>query len=435
MTDQYQSGFHNYFETESIANALPKDRNSPQKAPLGLYAEQINGSAFTAPRGQNFKSWLYRIRPSVSHCNTAERILNHQIRDCHFNDQTITPPDQMRWSPQPKPEKPTDFISSLTTMAYNDSAAIHLYNANISMIDSYFYNADGDWLIVAQTGAIMFKTELGTLAVSPGEIAVIPRGIRFQVILNADYASGYICEIQKNHFYLPERGPIGANGLAEERHFLSPIASYEDKEGDFILYSKFQGNLWQMEINYSPLDVVAWHGNYTPYKYDLALFTPINSVLKDHADPSIFTVLTAPSTRPGTANIDFVIFPERWMIQENTFRPPYYHRNIMSEFMGLIFGQYDAKEAGFVPGGSSLHNPMSGHGVDADVFEKASNIEDKPQRYKNTLAFMFESNTVWQVTEYALNASFRQLDYLNCWKNLQSHFTEKTKVDALKHSY
>ncbi|MCF6807788.1 homogentisate 1,2-dioxygenase [Thiotrichales bacterium 19S9-12] len=430
MPNQYQSGFHNYFESESIPGALPKDRNSPQKAPLGLYAEQINNSAFTALRHQNFNSWLYRIRPSVINTSPASRIINHLVRDSKNPDNLITPPDQMRWSPQPEPEKPATFFSSLVTIAYNDSACIHLYNANTSMEDEYFYNADGDWLVVPQFGTITFKTELGTYKVAPGEITVIPRGIRFQVQLNEMLARGYICEIQTNSFFLPERGPIGANGLAEERHFLTPNATYEEKSGDLILYTKFQGHLWQMSIQHSPLDVVAWHGNCAPYKYDLSLFTPMNTVLKDHADPSIFTVLTAPSTKVGTANIDFVIFPERWMAQENTFRPPYYHRNIMSEFMGLIFGQYDAKEIGFVPGGFSLHNTMSGHGVDADVFEKASNCDEKPQRYKNTLAFMFESNAIWQITEYAFNASFRQRDYLNCWRELETYFkqTEPTKA-------
>ncbi|MCF6777003.1 homogentisate 1,2-dioxygenase [Thiotrichales bacterium 19X7-9] len=423
MTQTYQSGFHNYFQSESIEGALPKDRNSPQKAPFGLYAEQINHSAFTAPRSQNFNSWLYRIRPSVLNCAPASRVINHLIRDYHYQDDLITPPDQMRWSPQPEPQKPTDFISSLATMAYNHSAAIHLYHANTSMEESFFYNADGDFLVVPQMGGLTFKTELGVIDVSPGEIIVIPRGIRFQVILNESHARGYICEVQQSTLYLPERGPIGANGLAEERHFLSPCANFEDKQGDFTLYSKFQGHLWQMDIQHSPLDVIAWHGNCAPYKYDLSLFTPINSVLKDHADPSIFTVLTAPSTIAGTANMDFVIFPERWMTQENTFRPPYYHRNIMSEFMGLIFGQYDAKETGFVPGGASLHNTMSGHGVDADVFEKASTMKEDPQRYQNTLAFMFESNATWQVTEYAFNAAFRQRDYLDCWKGLKSNFT------------
>lgn len=427
----YFSGFQNYFETEAIENALPKDRNSPQIAPFGLYAEQLSGSAFTANRAQNFRSWLYRIRPSVLHCNESKRILNHLIRDKHYKDDVITPPDQMRWNPLPKFQKPTDFISSLATIAYNDHAAIHLYHANISMTDNYFYNADGDFLIVLQDGALRFKTEFGVIDAKPNEIVVIQRGIRFQVELLNEYARGYICESQESPYYLPERGPIGANGLAEERHFLTPKASFEDKQGEFSLYSKFQGHLWQMDIDYSPLDVIAWHGNYTPYKYDLTLFSPVNAVLKDHSDPSIFTVLTAPSTHVGTANIDFVIFPERWMVTENTFRPPYYHRNIMNEFMGLIHGQYDAKEEGFIPGGSSLHNAMSGHGVDADVFDKASKAEEKPIRYKNTLAFMFESKSIWQVTEFALNADFRQKNYLNCWKNLKSNFTAP-KITKIK---
>ncbi|WP_119344341.1 homogentisate 1,2-dioxygenase [Facilibium subflavum] len=422
MDITYQAGFHNYFETEAVDGALPKDRNSPQMAPLGLYVEQVNNSAFTAPKSQNFKVWQYRIRPSVLHCGQAVRIENHLIRDKHHTDKVYTPPIQMRWHPRVIPDAPTDVISSLTTMAYNDVAAIHLYAANQSMTNSYFYNADGQWLFVLEQGGLRFKTESGVIDAKPGEIVVIPRGIRYQVILLDETARGYICEVQSSDFYLPERGPIGANGLAEERHFLAPSAYFEDKSGQFTLYTKFQGQLWQMPINYSPLDVVAWHGNLYPYKYDLRLFTPVNAVLKDHSDPSIFTVLSAPSTRPSVADLDFVIFPPRWVVAEDTFRPPYYHRNVMSEFMGLIFGQYDAKHEGFSPGGASLHNTMSAHGPDQESFEKASISELKPDRYKGNMAFMFESNSSWQVTDFALNSVLRQKEYLNCWQGLKANF-------------
>ncbi|MFZ9034760.1 MAG: homogentisate 1,2-dioxygenase [Francisellaceae bacterium] len=421
---KYQSGFQNYFQSESVEGALPYDRNSPQVAPMGLYAEQFSNSAFTAPRAYNFRSWQYRIRPSIVHSGKSQLISGHKIRDWSNADAVLTPPDQMRWSPEDKPADDSDIITSLKTLAYNPVAAVHVYAANASMRDRYFYNADGEWLFVLQKGRLKFKTEMGIIEAAPGEIVVIPRGLRYQVELLDEFARGYICESQASHFYLPERGPIGANGLAEERHFLAPVASYEDRSGEFTQLVKFGGQLWQMPISHSPLDVVAWHGNCYPYKYDLSLFAPVNAVLKDHSDPSIFTVLSAPSMMPGTANIDFVIFPPRWVVAENTFRPPYYHRNIMSEFMGLIHGIYDAKADGFMPGGASLHNAMSSHGPDKATFEKASREPLDPVRYDNTLAFMFETRACWRLSEYALNTPLRQENYLDCWQGLEANFNQ-----------
>lgn len=422
----YLSGFANHFESEAIPGALVKGQNSPQKVPYGLYAEQLSGSAFTAPRHSNFSSWLYRIRPSVAHGHFTP-IHHPQLAGTPF-ETTHTPPTQMRWDPQPYPKSDCDFINSLVTMAGNGridaqtGAAIHLYSATQSMTNSFFYNADGDFLIVPQEGQLRFHTEFGIMDVSPGEILVIQRGIKFQVQLLQDKARGYVCENFGLPFRLPELGVIGASGLANSRDFLSPTASFQETSGPFTLSVKFQGRLWQTELSHSPLDVVAWHGNYVPYKYNLALFNTINSVSFDHPDPSIFTVLTSPSTIPGVANVDFVIFPPRWMVATDTFRPPYYHRNIMSEFMGLITGTYDAKETGFIPGGSSLHNCMSAHGPDADAYHKATTASLQPEYYANTLAFMFESRQVWQLTAQALSAEFRQKNYLDCWKDLKSCF-------------
>jgi homogentisate 1,2-dioxygenase len=293
------------------------------------------------------------------------------------------------------------------------------------MRDRFFYNADGEMLVVPERGRLMIHTELGVLDSKPGEICVLPRGLKFRVELPEGEARGYVCENYGAHFKLPELGPIGANGLANPRDFQTPVAAYEDHEGEFELIAKFQGNLWAAEIDHSPLDVVAWHGNYAPYKYDLARFNPINTVSFDHPDPSIFTVLTSPSDTPGTANVDFVIFPPRWMVAERTFRPPWFHRNVMSEFMGLIFGQYDAKEEGFTPGGASLHNCMSAHGPDADAFEKASNAELKPQRYEDTLAFMFETRLVICPTKFAMETEALQTDYFECWQGLKKHFRQE----------
>lgn len=424
----YLSGFGNHCESEALAGALVKGRNAPQKVPYDLYAEQLNGTAFTAPRAVNLFTWLYRTRPSVAH-GEFHLVKQPQIVGAPFSS-AFTPPTQMRWNPMPYPSS-ADFLHGLVTFAGNGSiemhqgAAIHLYAITESMQNNFFYNADGEMLFVPQEGAIQFKTELGMLDVAPGEIAVIPRGIKFQVILLDKKARGYICENYGQTFRLPDLGVIGANGLANPRDFKKPVAAFEDREGHFKLYVKFQGSFWAADIDHSPLNVVAWHGNFTPYKYDLSLFNAMNTVSYDHPDPSIFTVLTSPSTTPGTANVDFVIFPPRWMVASDTFRPPYYHRNIMSEYMGLIHGKYDAKETGFIPGGSSLHNCMTPHGPDAQAYEKAVATTLKPEYYADILAFMFESRQVWRLTEFALNASFRQSDYLDCWAGLNSHFKEK----------
>ncbi len=405
---------------------MPQGQNSPQRAPLGLYAEQFSGTAFTAPRATNRRTWTYRIRPSVTH-KPFRQISNNLLRSSPFNEAPATP-NQLRWDPLPLPTEPTDFIDGLITMAGNGDlsvnvgAGIHIYAANDSMRDRFFYNADGETLIVPQLGRLLIHTELGALDVAPGEICVLPRGLKFQLELPDGEARGYVCENYGAQFRLPELGPIGANGLANARDFQTPVAAYEDREGDFRLVAKFQGNLWEAEIDHSPLDVIAWHGNYAPYKYDLARFNSIGTVSFDHPDPSIFTVLTSPSDTPGVANVDFVIFPPRWMVAEHTFRPPYFHRNVMSEFMGLIFGKYDAKEEGFAPGGASLHNCMSAHGPDADAFERASAADLAPQRYDDTLAFMFESRYVIRPTKFAMETSGLQRDYFECWQGVKKYF-------------
>jgi homogentisate 1,2-dioxygenase len=422
----FQSGFGNEFATDAIAGTLPQSQNSPQQVAHGLYAEQLSGTAFTAPRAENKRSWLYRIRPSVLH-QPFKKISAGLLRSGPF-DEAITSPNQLRWNPFTIPKKATDFVDSLMTMAGNGSAelrtgcAVHIYAANRSMTDRFFYNADGEMLIVPQLGALLLHTELGIIDIAPGEIAVIPRGVRFRVELVDKQARGYVCENYGALFRLPELGPIGANGLANARDFLTPVAAYEDREGKFELVAKFMGHLWRADIGHSPLDVVAWHGNYAPYKYDLARFNAINSVSFDHSDPSIFTVLTSPSDTPGTANIDFVIFPPRWSVAEHTFRPPWFHRNVMSEFMGLIHGVYDAKAEGFLPGGASLHNCMSGHGPDAETFAKASRADLKPQKIDDTLAFMFESRYVFKPTTAALKAKELQADYSECWQGLKKNF-------------
>jgi homogentisate 1,2-dioxygenase len=422
----YQSGFGNEIATEAIPGALPQGQNSPQRVAHGLYAEQLSGTAFTAPRRENKRTWTYRIRPSVQH-KPFRLSDNGLIRSAPFTEMRPTP-QQLRWNPLPLPAASVDFVDGLITMAGNGDVAmnagvgIHIYACNASMQKRFFYNADGEMLIVPERGVLTFRTELGNLEVTPGEICVIPRGVKFSVELQSENAYGYVCENYGALLRLPELGPIGANGLANARDFLTPVAAYEDLEGDFRIVAKFQGNLWECETNHSPLNVVAWHGNYAPYKYDLKHFNVINTVSFDHPDPSIFTVLTSPSEIAGTANVDFVIFPPRWMVAEHTFRPPWFHRNVMNEFMGLISGQYDAKETGFVPGGASLHNCMSGHGPDAEAFEKASYAPLTPQRYEGTLAFMFESRLVIRPTKFAMETEALQTDYWQCWQDLQKRF-------------
>jgi homogentisate 1,2-dioxygenase len=424
--DGYMSGFGNEFATEALPGALPAHRNSPQRVPYGLYTEQLSGTAFTAPRGHNRRSWLYRIRPAAMH-GMFERIDNCLIA-AGF-DALPPSPNQMRWSPLPMPHAPTDFVAGLVTMAGNGCAAamsgcaIHLYAANRPMRGRYFYSADGELLIVPQQGRLAIATELGLVELEPQQIAVIPRGMRFAVDLPDGEARGYVCENFGALLRLPDLGPIGANGLANPRDFLTPVARYEDVEGDFELVAKFGGNLWRAAIRHSPLDVVAWHGNYAPYKYDLRHFNTIGSISYDHPDPSIFLVLHAPSDTPGVDTLDFVIFPPRWLAAEDTFRPPWFHRNVASEFMGLVHGAYDAKAAGFVPGGASLHNCMSAHGPDAATFDKASSADtSRPHKVTDTMAFMFETRTPLVATPYALAAPELQRDYQDCWAGNTKRF-------------
>lgn len=423
---QYNSGFGSEFATEAIAGALPEGQNAPQRAPLGLYTEQISGSPFTAPRHLNRRSWAYRIRPSVVHKPYRE-FEGKFIRSSPF-DECVTSPNQLRWSPIAIPETPTDFVEGIRTLAGNGDSymhsgvAIHIYVANRSMERRFFYDADGELLIVPQVGSLLIRTEFGNLEVTPSEFVVIPRGIKFCVNLADREARGYVCENYGAMLRLPELGPIGANGLANSRDFLTPHAAFEDVEGDCQVISKFGGRLWESIYDHSPLDVVAWHGNYAPYKYDLNRFNCINSVSFDHPDPSIYTVLTSPSEIPGTSNFDFAVFPPRWMVAEHTFRPPWFHRNFMNEYMGLIRGEYDAKAEGFLPGGSSLHNCMSGHGPDAETFEKASKSELKPQYLDTGLAFMFETRFVCRPTSFAMSTAELQHEYYTCWQDLKKHF-------------
>jgi homogentisate 1,2-dioxygenase len=423
---RYLAGFGNEYATEAVPGALPVGQNAPQRPPRGLYTEQISGTPFTAPRAENRRSWLYRIRPSAMH-PPFRRMDNGFVRSAPF-DEVAPPPNRLRWNPLPFPDGPADFIDGLVTMGGNGDAsgrygvAIHIYRATKPMEHRFLYDADGELLIVPQIGRLRLATELGVVEAKPGEIAVIPRGIKFRVELPDGRARGYVCENYGALFRLPELGPIGANGLANPRDFRSPVAAFEDRDESCEVIAKFEGNLWVTELGHSPLDVVAWHGNYAPYVYDLALFNTIGTVSFDHPDPSIFTVLTSPSELPGTANCDFVIFPPRWLVAERTFRPPWFHRNYMNEFMGLVHGVYDAKAEGFAPGGASLHNCMSAHGPDRATFDKAVSAELAPQKIEDTLAFMFETRLVIRPTRFALETGALQRDYDSCWSGFEKLF-------------
>ena len=422
----YQTGFGNEHQTEAVPGALPHGRNSPQQAPLGLYAEQLSGTAFTQPRHVNRRTWTYRITPSARH-GAFHRIGDGRLRSAPFTE-TEPNPNRLRWNPLPAPDAPTDFIDGLYTVGGNGDTlshcgiAIHGYHATASMERRYLVDSDGELLIVPQAGRLHLHTELGRLHIGPGHIAVIPRGIRFRVELPDGSAAGYVCENYGAAFTLPERGPIGANGLANERDFEAPVAAYEDLTDltePVQVVQKFGGGLWAADYDHSPLDVVAWHGDYYPYRYDLSRFMTIGTISYDHPDPSIFTVLTSPTDTPGLANADFVIFPPRWLVGEDTFRPPWFHRNIMSEYMGLIRGVYDAKAEGFVPGGASLHNCFTSHGPDAETYAKASTAPLAPQKVDDTLAFMFETRWPVTTTRHALDAPHRQPDYDSVWDGIQ----------------
>eukprot|EP00754_Rhynchopus_humris_P010795 Rhum_TRINITY_DN14175_c0_g1::Rhum_TRINITY_DN14175_c0_g1_i1::g.70611::m.70611/K00451/HGD, hmgA; homogentisate 1,2-dioxygenase len=411
--------------TEAIKGAVPEMYNTPQKAPFGLYAEQLNGTAFTKPRDTNHRVWHYRIRPTAVHDDMVEE-KGYSITE----PVNVTCPKQRRWSPYPVPEKKTTWLEGMQPYAgagdpqMKAGVKIYLYGFNAPMGDTAMQNADGDFLFVPESGALDIVTESGRLEVRPGEISVIPRGFKFKVD-NVDGAScrGYICELFDGHFRLPDLGPIGANGLANVRDFLAPVAWYEDRAVQFKVFHKFCGDLFSYQSDRSVFDVVGWHGDYYPFKYDLARFCPVNAVKYDHLDPSIFTVLTCQTADPGTAALDFVVFPPRYMVQENSFRPPYYHKNCMSELMGNINGAYEAKEKGFLPGGVTLHSCMAGHGPDAAGFEKATKLDtSKPQfPSKTDLAFMFESTYMFKLSEYAKTNNVEN-GYQNCWKGLKAQF-------------
>jgi len=427
----YMPGFGNDFETEALPGALPQGQNSPQKCNYGLYAEQLSGTAFTAPRGQNERTWCYRIRPSVRHTAQFSAIQVPYWKTAPNVLPDVTSLGQYRWDPVPLPSADQDltWITGMRTITTAGDVntqvgmASHVYLVTSSMQDEYFFSADSELLVVPQEGRLRFCTELGVIDLEPKEIAILPRGLVYRVEVLEGPARGFVCENYGQKFDLPSRGPIGANCMANPRDFKCPVAAFEDRDGvRSRVVIKWCGQFHETWIDHSPLDVVAWHGNYCPYKYDLRTYSPVGAILFDHPDPSIFTVLTAPSGQPGTANIDFVLFRERWMVAEHSFRPPWYHKNIMSELMGNIYGIYDAKPQGFAPGGMSLHNCMLPHGPDRDAFEGASNGELGPEKLDETMSFMFETRFPQHLTEFAAKEAPMQKEYIEVWNQLEKKF-------------
>ncbi|KAG9510865.1 Homogentisate 1,2-dioxygenase, partial [Fragariocoptes setiger] len=446
----YMNGFGNEFESEVhepgiglVHNLPPPGQLNPQRCSNNLYAEQLSGTAFTAPRAAQRRSWLYRVRPSCKHGSFQPYTRNKCL---DFNS-AIADPNQRRWMPFESPHAgEVNFIDGLALLGHSGdvasrsgSVAIYIYcfGLDMSVKRTCMQNSDGDMLLVPQRCPLIITTEFGRLRVEPKEICVIQQGMKFSIDIESKCregcstqqskctARGYLLEIVGSHFELPYLGPIGANGLANARDFQVPTAHVDadcrrTQSTSWRFINKFQNQLFKTHQPHTPYDVAAWLGNYAPYKYDLRKFVAMNTVTIDHPDPSIFTVLTAPSLRPGTALADFVIFPPRWEVAGDTFRPPYYHKNCMTEFMGLIEGQYQAKSGAFAPGGASLHPAMSGHGPDKQCYDMAISQTLEPRRVAdNSLAFMFETCMSLRLTRWACyDCSCIDQDYQHCWADL-----------------
>ena len=419
------TGFGNHLESEAVPGALPIGRNSPQRPPLGLFAEQLSGTAFTAARAENRRTWVYRRRPSVRHLTGFEPA-EHPGWVTAPHRGVDAPMAPMRWDPWPLPDREVHFIDALTTLCTNGDAAlqlglgVHLYAADAAMDGLALACADGELVLVPQLGTHRVTTELGVLVAGPGEVVGVPRGMCFRVDPVDGPIRGWVAENHGAPLRLPERGPIGANGLAAERDFHHPTAAFAPEDEPTTVHLRAAGRSWSTRLPHSPFDVVAWHGNLVPWCYDLRRFNTIGSISFDHPDPSIFTVLTSPSDTPGVANLDLVVFPDRWLVADDTFRPPWFHRNTMSELMGLVEGVYDAKPHGFVPGGTSLHNQFLPHGPDAEAHRAATESDLAPQKLEGTLAFMFESRYRFDLTRHALDHPGRQPDYVRAWDGIDA---------------
>lgn len=425
-----QSGFGNTHHGEQLPGAVPRSQNSPRHVPYGLYAEQISGSGFVARRGENLRTWVYKVRPSSGH--RLLEPLDHATFNTDFADEPAAV-NLAGYEPLLVPETPTDFVDGVHTFAgagdprTRRGAAIHLYVANRSMEHRAFCNADGDMLLVPELGAMTVQTELGVLDLAPGQIMLIPRGLLFAVHLHDDEARGFIGETYGKPFELPDRGPVGSNGMADERHFRAPTAWAEDRlDPGYRRTVKAGGVLYEVSQDHTPWDVFGWHGNYTPYVFDLSDFAAITTGRVDHMDPSAGTVLSAPLDEPGYNALDFVFFPERFDVSKHTFRPPFFHRNVITEFNGIV-QESPRPDSPFGPGVCFLTPKMTPHGVMARSVEHAlrqSDAEaDEPIHLGHgSLWFQFETALPLSLSRWARTARNRRLDWDGVWGRYAAYF-------------
>ncbi|KAK0434287.1 homogentisate 1,2-dioxygenase [Armillaria borealis] len=406
---KYQVGFGNRFASEAIPGILPQGQNHPQKNKYGLYMEGMTGSPFVAPRPQNLHAFMYRIRPSLDHKKFV-RLPDSPDMESNFlptNPKVHISPTQLNWAPPPFPSSKdeVDFIAGLKTIGGNgeptarEGLALHIYLANADMKNKAFCDSDGDMLVVPQQGRLDVQTEFGRMMVRPGELMVIQKGMKFKVSLPDGPSRGYVQEIFGSHFELPDLGPIGGHGMANPRDFEVPLASFEIDETSWE--GKIGGQLFSAAQDHIPFDVVAWQGNYVPYKYAMEKFIFVGSVSKDHLDPSVFTVLTAKSKATGIPLVEILTVSERWNVASDTFRPPYYHRNNATEILCFISGERGGR---YVPGGIVLQTVFCPHGPPPEVHKAAIVAELKPERIsKGSMAIAIETPMILSMTDYAMN--------------------------------
>lgn len=406
------SGFGNTLSSEAIAGAIPPHQNSPRRPPFGLYAEQLSGTGFTAARADNRRTWCYRVRPASQRTDFAP--LAHPRLAGEFPGAPVV---ELTGFPPLAGAPEHDFLDGLVTLCGAGDArlrtgyALHRYAATRSMESRAFYSADGDLLILPERGAFTLLTELGALAVAPGSLAIVPRGLAFSILLHDEPIRGYVAEPFGGGFRLPERGPVGANGLADARHFHAPAAWHEDRLAPgFTLVAKLGGALHAAPLDHTPFDVAGWFGNHVPYVYDLADFSPVGNTLLDHGDPSIYCVLSAP-------NLDLIVFPPRWDATAHTFRPPYFHRNTIAEINGIL--RDDEHHAPFVPGCVFITPPLTPHGVGGRTVERErARDDDAPYRVHDSLWFQLESPLAPVLAAWAHPVE----DWSATWPSARSYF-------------
>ncbi|GLI78307.1 hypothetical protein PoHVEF18_006618 [Penicillium ochrochloron] len=396
---KYLNGFNGYHQSEAAEGVIPLVINIPQKSKYGLHTERISGSSFTAPRKDSKQTWLYRLLPSTCH-EDFSLLENHPFNLKNvLNSKYQYSPNRSTWAPA-QIAKEADFLTGLQLIGgagnptMKEGLAYYAFTAGKSMPSNQaFYSADGDFLLAPQKGTLDIRTEMGYLRVRSNEICVVPRGIRFHVSLPAGPVRGFALELFEGHFELPELGPIGSTGLANIRDFEIPTASFDNSNVDTEIIAKFAGQVHRTVHRGSIFNVAGWSGTYYPFKYDLGKFNTIGSVSYDHTDPSIFTVLTAPSSVPGEAVVDVAVFGPRWLVMEKSYRPPYFHRNTMSEFAFVIKGGFDVTPLPpQLEGLFLLSNTMCAHGADPESWKQATEKELVPEKIPpGNLGMMFES--------------------------------------------